>query len=95
MPYGKGAFIDAYWFKLGIEDTVIEHVKSNTGYGSGRAGISPHAAIFFKKGATVGERYFRAVNGYDLPPPYAREARVEIQGIPAAQEGPAYVQSIP
>lgn len=94
MPYGKGAFTDAHWFKLFIKDTVIEHIKSNIGYGSGRVGGSPTAAILFKKGFAAGERYFRAVNGYDLPSPYAREACMGIQGIPAAQEA-AYVQSIP
>lgn len=32
VAYGKGTFIDAYGFKLCVEDAVIQHVKSNTGY---------------------------------------------------------------
>lgn len=56
MAYGKGTFIDAYGFKLCVEDAVIQHVKSNAGYGSGRAGTSPYAAIFFKKSFAVRQR---------------------------------------
>ncbi len=85
MADGEGAFTDSHWLKLCIQDTAVQHVISNAGYGSGRAGTSPGTAIFFKELLPVRKGDFGTVYRYDLPSPESAEAALVFKGFPGTQ----------